>query len=79
MAPRDTRDITIQNQSNISNLVEEVNGIRQDLNEVKKNLNEINSLLQQAKGARWIIYIMFALGGFVISKWSFFISFFTTR
>jgi len=61
-----TRDIVIR-------LEAEMKAMQHDMASTSKKVDEMHSLLQQAKGARWAIFAMAALGGFVSAKLSAFI------
>lgn len=57
----DTRDRTIKLESDVEHLAEKLDG-------VSKKVDEMHALLLQAKGARWAILAMAAIGGFVSAK-----------
>ena len=57
----DTRDRLIRVESDLEHL-------RADFSEMKKTLDEVHDIMTQAKGARWLIMVMAAVGGFVATK-----------
>ena len=59
----DTRDRTIKLEADMEHLTEKVA-------EVSQKVNEMHALLLQAKGARWAILAMAAIGGFLSAKLS---------
>lgn len=59
-----TRDIVIR-------LDAEMTSMKKQLDSVESKVSEMHALLQQARGARWAIFAMAALGGFVSAKLSF--------
>ena len=61
----DTRDRTIKLEADVEHLTEKVA-------EVSQKVNEMHALLLQAKGARWVILAMAAIGGFLSAKLSMF-------
>ena len=61
----DTRDRTIKLEADVEHLTEKVA-------EVSQKVNEMHALLLQAKGARWAILAMAAIGGFLSAKLSMF-------
>ena len=68
--PRDnTRDIVIR-------LDTELKQVQRQLGQMSHKVDEMHSLLQQAKGVKWMILAMAAIGGFVSAKLSPFIPWF---
>ena len=59
----DTRDRTIKLEADVEHLTDKVA-------EISDKVNEMHALLLQAKGARWAILAMAAIGGFVSAKLS---------
>ena len=57
----DTRDRLIRVESDLEHL-------RADFGEMKKTLDEVHDIMTQAKGARWLIMVMAAVGGFLATK-----------
>lgn len=62
----DTRDRVIR-------LEAEVESMAKTVESMSKKVSEMHELLQQAKGARWAILVMAAVGGFISAKLSAFI------
>ncbi len=62
----DTRDRVIRLEAEVETLI-----ARQAAN--TKKLNEMHALFLQAKGARWAIITMAAVGGFISAKLSAFL------
>lgn len=65
MAPRpqneDTRDRLIALEVKVDHLTER-------LDDYGRKVTEMHDLLQSAKGARWMLMILIAIGGFVAAK-----------
>jgi hypothetical protein len=57
----DTRDRVIKLESDLRHLTDSVEGM-------SAKVTAMHDLLQQAKGARWIIITAAAIGGFVAAK-----------
>lgn len=57
----DTRDRLIKLESKVEHMSD-------TLDEVSTTVKELNTLLQQAKGAKWAIMGAAAIGGFVSAK-----------
>lgn len=73
MTPRnDTRDKVVALEVKVDNLTEKVI----DLSE---KVEELHNILIQAKGARWMLMFLVALGGFVAAKITPFLSYFFSK
>jgi signal transduction histidine kinase len=57
----DTRDIAIRVDT-------ELRELRKDFDVMSHKVDELHALFQQARGARWAIIAMAAIGGFIASK-----------
>jgi hypothetical protein len=57
----DTRDRVIKLESDLKHLTDAVNGM-------SDKVTDMHNLLQQARGARWLILTAAAIGGFVSAK-----------
>lgn len=57
----DTRDRVIKLESDLRHLTDAVDGM-------SAKVTDMHNLLQQAKGARWIIITAAAIGGFLSAK-----------
>jgi hypothetical protein len=57
----DTRDRLIALEGDVKHLTQAVEAMT-------KQVAEMNALFQQAKGAKWVLMAMAAIGGFVASK-----------
>lgn len=60
-AAQDTRDKVIR-------LETEMAAMRRDVTNMAEKVDELHELLTQARGARWMLMILIALGGFVAAK-----------
>ena len=58
---QDTRDKVIR-------LETEMAAMRNDVSKMAAKVDELHELLTQARGARWMLMILIALGGFVAAK-----------
>lgn len=60
---QDTRDRVIA-------LETELKHVRSELSDVHSKVNEMHSLLLKAQGAKWLLLMLVALGGFIAAKLS---------
>jgi len=58
---QDTRDKVIR-------LETEMAAMRHDVTKMAEKVDELHTLLTQAKGARWMLFILVALGSFMAAK-----------
>lgn len=58
---QDTRDRVIAMEA-------EMKHVRQEMADVHAKVNEMHTLLIQAKGARWMLLALVAIGGFAAAK-----------
>ena len=69
---QDTRDKVIR-------LETEMAAMRNDVSKMAAKVDELHELLTQARGARWMLMILIALGGFVAAKIAPIITYFFPR
>ncbi len=69
---QDTRDKVIR-------LETEMAAMRNDVSKMAAKVDELHELLTQARGARWMLMILIALGGFVAAKITPIITYFFPR
>lgn len=57
----DQRDRLVRLEENVKHLRSQVDGLQ-------KGMDEVVSIMQQAKGARWVILAAASVGGFLATK-----------
>lgn len=57
----DTRDKVIRLETEVAHL-------RSDVAAMRGQLTELTEIFQQAKGARWVLIVSVAIGGFIAAK-----------
>lgn len=69
---QDTRDRVIRLEGKVEQLEKTIEGM-------DTKVSEMHELLIQAKGARWMLMFLVALGGFVAAKITPFLSYFFSK
>lgn len=59
---------TIETRERVVRLEEQVKGLEAKITSMDAKVTEMHELLIQAKGARWMLMILVAIGGFVAAK-----------
>jgi len=59
---------TIETRERVVRLEEQVKGLEAKITSMDAKVTEMHELLIQAKGARWMLMVLVAIGGFVAAK-----------
>ena len=59
---------TIETRERVVRLEEQVKGLEAKITSMDAKVTEMHELLIQAKGARWMLMLLVAIGGFVAAK-----------